>query len=160
MRESRSFRRRALAALVALTAIGCLSGTPAAAQTAIVPSPKAVIYPGDIIDDGMLSDISASIDGDGGPYASSRAELIGKMARRTLLPGRPIPARAIDNPRVVRNGADVQIVYVEGGLTIVAVGSAMQDAGVGEIIKVRNNDSGVIVSGEVRPDGTVRVNGG
>ncbi len=157
MRKSPSFRRRALAALAALAG---WAATPAGAQTAVVPSPKAVIYPGDIIDGEMLADIPAAIDGDGGPYASTRAELIGKMARRTLLPGRPIATRAIDNPRVVRNGADVQIVYVEGGLTIVAVGSAMQDAGVGEIIKVRNSDSGVIVSGEVRPDGTVRVNGG
>ena len=30
----------------------------------------------------------------------------------------------------------------------------------GDVIKVRNSDSGVTVSGAVQPDGTVRVSGG
>ena len=107
----------------------------------------------------MLADTSAQLDGAGGPFARSRSELIGKMARRTLLPGRAIPLRAIDNPRVVRNGAEVQIVYVEGDLTIVTAGAALQDGAVGDVIKIRNSDSGVTVVGTVRADGTVRVSG-
>jgi flagellar basal body P-ring formation protein FlgA len=112
-----------------------------------------------MIGDQMLADTSAQPDGPGGPFALSRSELIGKVARRTLLPGRAIPLRAVDNPRVVRNGAEVQMVYVEGDLTIVTSGAALQDGGIGEVIKIRNSDSGVTVVGTVRADGTVRVNG-
>src|SRR5271156_4434437 len=147
-------------ALALALALGAAAAPPAPAQTSVVPSAKAVIYPGDVIDDGMLTDIPAQADDVGGPFAQSRSELIGKMARRTLLPGRAIPLRAIDNPRVVRNGAEVQIVYVEGGLTIVTAGAALQDGGVGDVIKIRNSDSGVTVVGTVRADGSVQVNGG
>ena len=149
-----------LAAAGLALALGLAAATPALAQASVIPSAKAVIYPGDIIDDGMLADIAAPADGPGGPFALSRSELLGKMARRTLLPGHAVPLRAIDNPRVVRSGADVRIVFIEGGLTIVATGAALQDGAVGDVIKVRNGDSGVTVSGAVQRDGTVRVNGG
>jgi flagellar basal body P-ring formation protein FlgA len=149
------FLRTALAFAVVLA-----FASPVLAQTSVIPSAKAVIYPGDVIDDEMLADISPLTDGAGGPFAQSRSELIGKMARRTLLPGRAIPLRAIDNPRVVRNGAEVQIVYVEGDLTIVTAGAALQDGAVGDVIKIRNSDSGVTVVGTVRRDGSVQVNGG
>ena len=46
------------------------------------------------------------------------------------------------------------------GLTIVTTGAALQDGEAGEVISVRNSDSGVTVSGAVQPDGTVRVSGG
>jgi flagella basal body P-ring formation protein FlgA len=82
------------------------------------------------------------------------------MARRTLLPGHAIPLRAIDNPRLVRSGGEVQLVFIEGGLTIVTTGAALQDGAIGDVVKIRNDDSGVTVSGAVQPDGTVRVNGG
>ena len=68
--------------------------------------------------------------------------------------------QVIDNPRVVANGAEVQIVFEDGGLMIVTVGAALQDGAVGDVIKVRNSDSGVTISGAVQPDGTVRVSGG
>jgi flagellar basal body P-ring formation protein FlgA len=155
-----SIHLRTALACGAILALGLAAETPAVAQTSVMPSAKAVIYPGDVIDDEMLADISAQADGADGPFAQSRSELIGKMARRTLLPGRAIPLRAIDNPRVVRSGAEVQIIYVEGGLTIVTAGAALQDGGVGDVVKIRNSDSGVTVIGTVRPDGAVQVNGG
>jgi len=160
MPTNASIHLRTILALAAVLALALAAATPARAQTAVVPSAKAVIYPGDIIDDAMLADTSAEVDAAGGPFALARSQLIGKMSRRTLLPGRPIPLRAIDNPRVVRSGAEVQMVYVQGDLTIVTTGAAMQDGGIGETIKIRNSDSGVTVVGTVRADGTVRVNGG
>jgi flagella basal body P-ring formation protein FlgA len=143
-----------------LLALGLASPTHAGAQASLIPSPRSVIYPGDVIRDEMLADIPAE-EGDAvAGVALSRSELIGKISRRTLLPGRAVPLRAVDNPRVVANGAEVRMVYVDGGLTIVTAGAALQDGGVGEVIKIRNSDSGVTVSGRVQPDGTVQVSGG
>jgi flagella basal body P-ring formation protein FlgA len=90
----------------------------------------------------------------------TRAGVVGKMARRTLLPGRAIMPIALNNPRAVINGADVRLVYIDGGLTIVTSASALQDGAVGETIRVRNVDSGLTVSGVIQPDGSVRVSGG
>jgi flagella basal body P-ring formation protein FlgA len=147
-------------AVVALLALDCASHQPASAQERVIPSPRLVIYPGEPIREDMLADISVEAGDPVGVVAASRAELIGKVARRTLLPGHAIPVGAVNNPRVVINGAEVRLVYIEGGLTIVTTGAALQDGGVGDVIKIRNSDSGLTISGEVQPDGAVKVNGG
>ena len=135
-------------------------GSAARAQSATVPSPKAVIYPGDVIGADNVVDMPDDDLGLGGPFVRTRPEVVGKMARRTLLPGRAIPVAALGNPRLVRNGGAVRIVYQDGVLTIGVAGEALQDGGVGDVVKLRNADSGVTVSGQVQPDGSVRVDGG
>ena len=131
---------------------------PALAQERTAPTPKQVIYPGDVIRDAMLTD--TSVDGapaDDGSIVDSRAALIGKIAKRTLLPGREILAIAVENPRAVANGAHVTLVYRDGALTIVTSAQALEPGGVGDTIKVRNEDSGLTVSGKIQPDGSVSV---
>ncbi len=54
----------------------------------------------------------------------------------------------------------MNLVYSEGGLVIVTSGAALQDGSIGDVVRVRNSDSGVTVSGAVQPDGSVRVGGG
>jgi flagella basal body P-ring formation protein FlgA len=149
-----------IAALLASLGLWLAADLVAFAQDAVLPTPRIVIYPGDIIRDDMLADRPTETAAGMGPFAVTRSQLVGKMARRTLLPGAAVPLAGINNPRLVANGADVQLVYTEGGLTIVTVGAALQDGAVGDIVKVRNSDSGVTVSGAVQPDGTVRVSGG
>jgi len=152
--------RNLLRAALAVAAFGCLFGERALAQASVAPTPKAVIYPGDLIGAEMLTDAPFDPEQNSGPFALSRSDLTGKMAKRTLLPGQPIPLRAIGVPRAVRNGAEVKLIYIDGDLTIVTSGSALQDGVIGDVVKCRNNDSGVTVSGQVQPDGAVRVNGG
>ena len=124
------------------------------------PTPRVVIYPGDVIHNDMLSDLPADTARGVGPFAETRSAVIGKMARRTLLPGGAIPLAALDVPRLVVNGAVVNLEYLDGGLSISAVGMALQDGAAGDFVKVRNDDSGVTVTGVVQPDGAVRVSGG
>jgi flagella basal body P-ring formation protein FlgA len=123
------------------------------------PTPRVVIYPGDIIHDDMLSDLPADTARGVGPFAETRSAAVGKMARRTLLPGGAIPLAALDVPRLVVNGATVNLVYSDGDLSISAVGMALQDGAVGDFVRVRNDDSGITVTGVVQPDGDVRVSG-
>ena len=140
----------------------CFTPTAAAlAQAAMTPVPRTVIYPGEVILDDMLVDAPDDrIDARADSAARTRSLLVGKMARRTLLPGRAIPLAAVDNPRLVVIGTEVRLIYVEGGLRIVTSGAALQDGALGDNVKVRNSDSGVTVSGSVQPDGTVRRGGG
>ena len=124
------------------------------------PTPRVVIYPGDVIHNDMLSDLPADNARGVGPFAETRSAVLGKMARRTLLPGAAIPLAAIDVPRLIVNGATVNLVYIDGDLSISAVGMALQDGAAGDFVRVRNDDSGVTVTGVVQPDGAVRVSGG
>ena len=57
----------------------------------------------------------------------------------------------------MERGGTVQLVFAGGGLTITAVGSPLQNAAIGDFIRVRNIESGIIVSGTVMGDGSVRV---
>ena len=148
--------RNGLALFAALAA----TAAPAKADDILVPAAKVVIYPGDIVGEDALEDVPLSRAGVGGPFALSRVDVIGKTARRTLLPGQAIPLAAIDNPRLIRNGATVTMIYVDGALTITTTGDALQDGAVGDTVKVRNADSGVTVRGQVRADGSVWVGEG
>ena len=132
----------------------------AAAAEMRAPSPRAIIYPGDQIREDMLVDAPLVASASSGPVALSADDVVGLVARRTLLPGQSIPINALAAPRVVRAGAAVKLVYVDGGLEITAVGSALQDGAVGQSVQVRNDDSGVTILGRVRADGAVQVNGG
>ena len=82
------------------------------------------------------------------------------MARRTLLPARRFRSRRSTFRAWSSTAATVKLVYIDGGLTISAVGMALQDGAAGDFVKVRNDDSGVTVTGVVQPDGAVRVSGG
>jgi flagellar basal body P-ring formation protein FlgA len=144
-----------LTAAIPLLVSGSL---PLSAADLTLPVPTIVIYPGDLIRDSVLVDREFSLDplANGGVIAN-RAVLIGKIARRTLLPGKPIPTIGVTDPKVVANGAQVKVVFEEGGLTITTYATALQAGGVGDIVKVRNPESGLVVSETVQPDGSVRV---
>ncbi len=154
---------RATKALIALCAVALLAAVcgPARAQQPGAPTPKAVIYPGDIILGEMLADSPEGGERDGeGPFVEDRASIVGKIARLTLLPGHAIPYAGVSNRKLVANGAEVKLIYAEGGLLIMTTGAALQDGSIGDVVRVRNSDSGVTVSGAVQPDGSVRVGGG
>ncbi len=149
-----SFARTIIAALLA-------AGAGIAQAQESFPVARVTIYPGDAITEQMLEERTGAVAPESqGFYMRSRAGLVGKVARRTLLPGQPIPVLAVDNPRLVAVGAQVKIVYAEGGLHIVTFGIAQQAGGLGDVIRVRNQDSGLFISGRVQSDGSVRVGEG
>src|ERR1700729_666906 len=141
--------RSVLQAAIVLFAAAC--ATLSLAQEALVPTPKAVIYPGDIILDEMLADVPNVARDGSGPFVDSRTLIVGKAARLTLLPGHAIPFSGVSNRKLVSNGAEVKLVFSEGDLVIMTTGSALQDGSIGDIVRVRNDDSGVTVYGAVRP---------
>jgi flagellar basal body P-ring formation protein FlgA len=153
-RRGRSILKAAIAGFAAACA------APAAAQEALAPTPKAVIYPGDLILDEMLVDVANAARDGTGPFIDSRSLVIGRIARLTLLPGHAIPFTGVANRKLVANGQEVKLVFSEGDLFIMTTGSALQDGSIGDVVRVRNDDSGVTVSGAVQPDGSVQVSGG
>jgi flagellar basal body P-ring formation protein FlgA len=127
----------------------------AVAEERSLPVPRMTIYPGDLIRETMLR--SEPFDIGGEPYVASASDIVGRVARRTLLAGRPILVDAVEDPRAVANGALVQMIYAQPGIEITASGQALQAGRVGDSIRVRNVESGLVVSGLVTAEGTVRV---
>ena len=153
--------RQGLLGLFGFGLMNCESSL-VAAEPNLLPVPTVIIYPGDVIKDNSLVDRDFSADFPTSKLAAidNRAALVGKVARRTLMPGFPIPASAVGDPKAVANGAKVRLLYEDGALAITAYGTALQAGSVGEIISVRNLGSGLTVSGTVQADGSVRVGGG
>ena len=153
-----SFMRGALFGCIA---VAICAAPLAAAPANILPVPAITIYPGDTIRNTYLVDREFSGSGQAarGSVIDSRLALVGKLARRTLLPGVPIPVNAIADPNAISNGEKVRVVFNQDGLVIEAYCIALQAGSVGQVISVRNPDSGMTISGIVQADGSVRVGG-
>ena len=136
------------------------NGAGVGLQTAseVVLIPNRVIYPGETIALGALKEVTL-VPGKRKPDAvATRAEeLDGRIAKRTLLPGHYIPVNAIRDPWVVEQGAPVQVIFAAGPLTISASAVTLEPGSAGDLVKVRNVDSGKIFSGTVMADGTIRI---
>jgi flagellar basal body P-ring formation protein FlgA len=88
---------------------------------------------------------------------ADRAQIVGKVAKRTLLPGQPIPLNAVKEADIVRSGKPVTLVFAAGGLVITARGLALQSGGAGETVSIQSHETGVVLRGTVQPDGTIRM---
>jgi flagella basal body P-ring formation protein FlgA len=133
--------------------------TAAAAEVVQLPVPKITIYPGDVLSGEMLDMKSIRLLDGSVPIARSQEAALGKVARRTLIAGKPIPMAYLGDPQVVSQGKSVRLMFSEGGLTISGVGLALQPGGVGDTISIRNVDSGAVIRGVVEPDGSIRIAG-
>lgn len=148
--------------VVAVLALAALSAAvPArAAQIEWLPVAAVTIYPGDIITETMLAEgkfpEGTSVNR---PVAVSNEEIVGMVARRTLLPGRLIPRNTVAVPDLIARGTIVPAIYEDRSLVITASVMALQAGALGAMIQVRNIESGKIIVGLVQPDGSVRVGG-
>jgi len=132
-----------------------LVGRAAAEPVAVIPT--QIIYPGDTVEPEFLKTVEVTNKRIRRDYASSMDQVAGMVARRTLLPGRVIPVSSVREPYVVERGSTVTMVYSKDGLTITAPGSPLKPGSVGDFVRVRNLNTGVMVSGTVMADGTIRV---
>jgi flagella basal body P-ring formation protein FlgA len=145
-------------AALAVAALALLAGAVPAHAQEVVLIPNRVIYPGETIDLAALKEVTLKPGRVVPPAVAFRTpELDGKVAKRTLLPGRYIPATAVREAWLVEQGASVQVMFVSGALTISATAVTLQSGAAGDFVKVRNIDSGKVFSGTVMADGSIRV---
>ena len=91
------------------------------------------------------------------PTIETREALVGKVARRTLLPGQPVAISAIRDPYLVTQGKTATVVFEHGGLIISMNALALQNGGLGDVVSLRNLDSGSVIQGTVASDGSIRL---
>jgi flagella basal body P-ring formation protein FlgA len=154
MRRLSRTRLRLLAA--ATIALACAGASALAEEFAVVTN--RVVYPGEIITLSMVEEVPL-VRGNRnlGPIYQQAGLIDGKVARRTILPGRIIPENAVRPAYLVQVGQPVQVIYNDGGLVINATAVPLEAGAAGDVITLRNIDSGRTFSGTVMADGTIRV---
>ncbi|THV23707.1 flagellar basal body P-ring formation chaperone FlgA [Peteryoungia ipomoeae] len=155
MRFRPSSRSSSRLAIIAVAAWASCVFAAQSTETAVVP--KQVIYPGETIAANQIDVVTVTNPNIAGGYARIAEEVVGRVAKRTLLPGRTIPVNGLREAYAIKRGANVRLTFAIGNMVISAAGTPLTDAMVGDLIKVRNTDSGSIVSGTVMADGTVQV---
>ena len=129
-----------------------------AAASDVVLVPNRTIYVGETVSLSSLREVVLKPEKripDG--VAFRIEELEGKVARRTLLPSRYIPVNSLRETWLVEQGTPVQVMFEAGPLRITATAICLQSGAAGDMVRVRNMDSGKVFSGVVANDGTVRV---
>ncbi len=151
-----------LVGLAAVLLFFAAAATPVGAASSIVriemPVPAVTIYPGDPLTEDLITMRRMRMRARTLPsFHRSPNALVGKVARRTLIAGRPIPVNALRAPSLVKEGDHVALIFEVGGLTIKGSALALQDGSRGQVIGLRNLDSGVTVRGRVVQAGIVTV---
>ncbi|MBB3162148.1 flagella basal body P-ring formation protein FlgA [Rhizobium laguerreae] len=119
--------------------------------------PTTIIYPGDTLSSSQLQEVEVTNPNLAGDYAKSISQVEGMVSKRTLLPGRTISVSGLREAYTVTRGSSIRLVLSLGAMTISAAGTPLEDGTIGQVVRARNMDSGVIVSGTVLADGTVHV---
>ena len=119
--------------------------------------PTTIIYPGDTISSAQVQEVEVTNPNLAGDYAKSVGQVEGMISKRTFLPGRTISLSGLREPYTVTRGSSIRLVFTLGAMMISAAGSPLEDGMTGQMVRVRNMDSGVIVSGTVLADGTIHV---
>lgn len=152
-----SFPRSVFIGLAAMALAGVVHAGAVHAQdmgTAIVST--RTIYPGQTVTADALQEVGLNWQPNM-PIVHDAAEIEGKIARRTLLAGRLIPDGSVREPYLVETGSPCTVMYVQGSLSIATKAVPLQSGSVGDMIRLRNMDSGATLTGIVLGDGTVRV---
>ena len=88
---------------------------------------------------------------------TDRAHAIGREARVTLYPGRPIMRADLVAAALIERNAVVRLRYAAGPLTIVTEGRSLARGREGDRLPVLNLDSRTTIYGTVAPDGAIEV---
>ncbi|MBA9083362.1 MULTISPECIES: flagellar basal body P-ring formation chaperone FlgA [Bartonella] len=120
--------------------------------------PNKSVYAGQRVSDVGLSEKSFFIKSEAASlYATQMNQLLNKVAKRTLTAGRPISLASLGDPVLVERGQTTKLIFQTNNLQITALGVVLQSGSSGDLIRVRNADSGRIVMGTVLQNGDVRV---
>lgn len=87
-------------------------------------------------------------------------EIIGQEARVNIYSGRPIFAGDLTAPAVIARNEIITLRYVQGNLSILTEGRALDRGAVGDRLRVMNLSSRMTISGQVLAAGLVQVAAG
>ena len=140
-------------------------GDPAARLTvsgrllrmAEVPVPARLLAAGETIAAGDVTTATMRAERLPADTLLQASDLVGKAPRRSLRPGEPVHAGDVEVPLVVHRGTLVTILLETPAIRLSAEGKAMDDGGMGAVIRVANTKSSRVIDAVVAGPGTVTV---
>ncbi len=127
-------------------------------EAKIIPVLNSSIVKGDVIDESMLELKKIEISKINSNTIIARESVIGGIAKRKLEPGKVIHKQDIQKEYAISKGQHVTIMYKKTGFSIEAHGIALENAAIGDTIKIKNLDSGKMLFGKVSDSETVIMN--
>lgn len=124
-----------------------------------MPVPVRLIRPGEVIEAADLTTVRLPLERAGAGFVATAEALIGQSPRRQMPAGRLVLAGSVGAPVVVQRNRPVTLIYEDGALMLAARGRALQEGGVGDLIRVMNTSSSTVVTGTVTGAETVSVSG-
>lgn len=106
-------------------------------------------------DDLILSEVDVS--GIHKAYFNRIEEVIGLRSKKSIASGKTLHAGLLERAKWVKRGNQVEIIANFGGLEVRMKGKAMADGRRGDLIKVKNLDSGRVITGTVAGTGVIHV---
>ena len=98
-------------------------------------------------------DVTNAKDG----YFTAIDQLDGLQAKRPIGAGSMITQQHTEKIPVVLRGAAVALTLVSGRMQISTSGKVLQNGGIGDVVRIRNIDSGKVVQAKVLDENTVQV---
>lgn len=124
-----------------------------------VPVAARYIKFGEIIGDDAIGYVKTRIDLLRPGFAASEQEVLGKQAKRYIAAGTMFNKGDVVSPPVIKNNDPVNIIYSSGVIKLKTMGVAMGSGAVGEMIKVKNGDTGAVLLGQIVNKNTVQIGG-
>ncbi len=122
-----------------------------------VPVLRRAVAVGAVIQDHDIDWLRLPSDKLNRNIVTTARDLLGKSPRRSIALGRPVRARDVERPLTIEKGGLVTMTLAMPKMVITVVGQAMDSGAEGDLIRVRNNRSHVIVQGVISGPGQVEV---
>ncbi len=107
-----------------------------------VPVPRRPVPAGTRLEAGMLEVVERPLRTLPAEVVRDVGALLGLETRRRLPAGRPVRRDDVGPPRLVRRGDPVTVVYRSGALELLLTARALEDGGLGQVVRLINPDSG------------------
>ncbi len=128
-----------------------------AVQLVDVPVPVRRLEQNEIISANDLTTVEQRVDELRSDTAANASDLLGKLVKRQLEANMPVQERFLGMPVVIKRDDRVTMVVKSGGIVLTAEGRAMNDAGLGETVRMINAASNKSVEGVATGAGTAEV---
>ncbi len=124
-----------------------------------VPIAARYIKFGEIIQSSDLSNLKVKLDTIKNSDITSISEVLGMQTKKYIAVGLVIKKSDVTNPPVIKNNDPVNIVYSSGVINLKTSGIALGSGAIGDMIKVKNSTSGIVLLGQIINKNTVQVSG-
>ena len=122
-----------------------------------VPIISKFIKAGDIITANDITLVKTKINKIKGDYITNENDIIGMQAKKVLANGSLIKRSELRNPLVIKINDPVNILYYSNNIRLKTSGTALGSGSVGDMIKVKNEDTGAVLLGQIINKNTVQV---